>query len=238
MLVRQLFDQDSFTYTYLLADEVTREAALIDPVREQLARDVELIRELGLRLKYVLETHVHADHVTSAGALREQLGAETVAGVLGATCASKHVRHGDELRLGAHLVRVLETPGHTDDSLSYAIDGHVFTGDALFIRGTGRTDFQNGSAEALYDSIHDVLFALPGETLVWPGHDYKGRSHSTIAEEKRLNPRLAGKSKAEFTEIMGALGLPPPKRLHEAVPANRACGRAPEGVVAPKEVSR
>lgn len=225
MLFRQLFDAETGTYTYLIADPAAREAALIDPVLEQIERDLGLCRELGLTLAYVLETHVHADHVTAAGVIRERTGAETVAGARGAPCASVLVRHGDEIRLGQVVIRVLETPGHTDDSVSYHVPGMVFTGDALLVRGTGRTDFQNGDPGALHDSITRVLFALPDDTLVYPGHDYKGRTVTTIGEEKTHNPRLAGKTRDEFIEIMNNLGLPAPKKLAVAVAANRACGR-------------
>jgi sulfur dioxygenase len=225
MLVRQLFDADSWTYTYLLADPAARAAALVDPVLEQIERDLTLVHELGLTLEYVLETHVHADHVTAAGALRQRTGARTVAGARGAPCADIAVRHGDTIQLGAVPVRVLETPGHTDDSVSYSVPGAVFTGDALFIRGTGRTDFQNGDPGALYDSITRVLFALPDDTVVYPAHDYKGRTTSTIGEERAHNPRVAGKSREEFIEIMRHLDLPPPKKLAVAVAANLECGR-------------
>ncbi|MEZ4294710.1 MAG: MBL fold metallo-hydrolase [Polyangiaceae bacterium] len=225
MLVRQLFDAETGTYTYLIADMEARVAALVDPVLEQIERDLGLIRELGLSLSYVLETHVHADHVTAASVLRERTGAKTVAGAQGAPCADIAVRHGDGIELGGFTVRVLETPGHTDDSVSYCVPGAVFTGDALLIRGTGRTDFQNGDAGTLFDSITRVLFMLPDTTTVYPGHDYKGRTASTIAEEKAHNPRLAGKSREDFIEIMANLGLPAPKKLAVAVAANRACGR-------------
>lgn len=225
MIVRQLFDAETGTYTYLIADPETRAAALIDPVIEQIDRDLGLVRELGLDLAYVLETHVHADHVTAAGLIRERTGAKTVAGARGAPCVDVAVRHGEGIALGQVTIRVLETPGHTDDSLSFSVPGAVFTGDALLIRGTGRTDFQNGDAGDLYDSITRVLFVLPDSTMVYPGHDYKGRTASTIGEEKAHNPRVAGKTRAEFVEIMANLGLPPPKKLAVAVAANRACGR-------------
>lgn len=224
MLMRQLFDQDTFTFTYLVADEASGEAALIDPVVGQVDRDLTLLSELGLSLKYVLDTHVHADHVTGAGILRERVGAHVVASPLGAECADTKAREGDELRLGSVVIKVLETPGHTDDSLSYVVGDNVFTGDALFVRGSGRTDFQNGNSEQLWSSITEKLFALPDETLVWPGHDYRGHTHTTIAEEKKHNPRVSGRSKAEFLEIMAALNLPRPKYLDVAVPANKECG--------------
>lgn len=231
MIFRQLFDAESSTYTYLIGDPQTRKAALIDPVREQLERDVALVGELGLELAYVLDTHVHADHVTAAAALRDRTGARTVAGVRSAPCADIHVAHGDAISLGSVAIEVLETPGHTDDSVSYRVGDRVFTGDALLVRGTGRTDFQNGSAEALYDSLTRVLFALPDETLVYPAHDYRGHTVSTIGEEKRFNPRIGGgKTQPEFLAKMAALALPPPKKIQQAVPANRACGRTPAAV--------
>jgi len=224
MILRQLFDQESSTYTYLLADEQTLEAVLIDPVREQLERDLTLIRELGLTLRYVLETHVHADHVTAAGLLRARTGARTVAGRAGAPCADVHLSDGDVIQLGELSLRALETPGHTDDSLSVVAESMVFTGDTLFVRGTGRADFQNGDPEQLYSSITRKLFTLPDDTVVYPGHDYRGHRSSTIGEEKRHNPRLAGRSREEFVAIMRGLNLPAPKKLAEAVPENRRCG--------------
>jgi len=228
MIFRQLFDAESSTYTYLLADETTRQALLIDPVREQAERDMKLLAELDLKLAYVFDTHVHADHVTAAGLLRERTGAVTVGGRAGASCVSKQVSHGEVIHMGAVDVRVLETPGHTDDGLSYLIGNMVFTGDTLLVRGTGRTDFQNGDPGALYDSITRVLFALPDDTLVYPGHDYRGMTVSTIGEEKKHNPRAAGKNRDEFIQIMKSLDLPQPKKIQEAVPANRACGLDPK----------
>ena len=225
MLIRQLFDRESWTFTYLLIDEPTRQAALIDPVREQLDRDLTLIDELDVQLTYVVETHVHADHVTSAAALAERTGAVTCASELGAACAMRHLRDGDALVLGTTVIRTLATPGHTIDSLSFNVEGHLFTGDALFVRGTGRTDFQSGSAVSLYESITNKLFTQPDETRVWPGHDYRGHSVSSIGEERKWNPRIAGRSREEFVAIMRGLGLPPPKLMSIAVPANRLCGR-------------
>jgi sulfur dioxygenase len=225
MLIRQLFDQNSCTFTYLLIDETTRQAALIDPVREQLERDLTLVHELHVQLRYVLETHVHADHVTSAAAIVQRTGAITCASELGASCAKRQLKDGDALVLGATLIRTLATPGHTNDSLSFHVPPHLFTGDALFVRGTGRTDFQNGDAAALYESITTKLFALPDETLVWPGHDYHGHAVSSIGEERRYNPRIAGKSREEFATIMRELKLAPPKLLRVAVAANLGCGR-------------
>jgi glyoxylase-like metal-dependent hydrolase (beta-lactamase superfamily II) len=230
MIFRQLFDAESSTYTYLIGDSFSRRAALIDPVLEQTDRDLRLVAELGLELDVVLETHVHADHVTAAGLLRERTGARTVASVAGAPCVDRRVRHGESVRIGELALTVLETPGHTDDGLSYLLGDRVFTGDTLLVRSAGRTDFQNGDAGQLYDAITTVLFRLPDETLVYPAHDYKGMTVSTIGEEKRLNPRIAGKSREEFIALMGALALPPPKKLAIAVPANRACGALPHGL--------
>jgi sulfur dioxygenase len=232
MIFRQLFDSESSTYTYLLGDEATRQAVLIDPVLEQVDRDLQLVGELDLTLTHVFDTHVHADHVTASGLLRERTQATVVGGVGGASCANVQVRHGDEVRVGQLVFQVLATPGHTDDSVSYFIGDRVFTGDALLVRGTGRTDFQNGNAAQLYDSLTRVLFSLPDATLVYPAHDYKGRTVTSIAEEKRHNPRVAGKSQAEFIHIMENLHLPKPRKLDVAVPANRACGHttpSPQG---------
>jgi len=223
-MFRQLFDEESSTYTYLLADPETGEAVLIDPVIEQVDRDLGLLEDLGLRLVWALDTHVHADHVTAGGVLRERTGAKVGGSPLGADCVDVHLKHGDVLEVGSLRVEVLETPGHTDDSLSYRLGNRVFTGDTLFVRGNGRTDFQNGDARALYESLTQVLFRLPDSTEVWPGHDYRGHTMTTIGEEKRLNPRIAGKSEAEFVEIMDNLSLPRPKKIDVAVPANRRCG--------------
>ena len=229
MILRQLFDQESSTYTYLLADPATRQAALIDPVLGQVERDLTLLRQLGLELTFVLDTHVHADHVTAAGELRKRTGARTAASAVGAPCVDLKLEHDDVLRLGSLEIRALATPGHTDDSMCFVatLEGRtlVFTGDTLLVRGTGRTDFQNGSAVALFDSVTRVLFPLGDDAVVLPGHDYKGFTSSTIGEERAHNPRLAGKSVEEFTQIMSNLGLPRPKQLDVAVPANRACGR-------------
>lgn len=224
MIFRQFYDADSSTYTYLLADEETRQAVLIDPVREQVERDLRQLQDLGLQLASVLDTHTHADHVTAAGLLRARTGAKTVAGPSAAPCADVHVKDGDVLRVGAILIRTIATPGHTDDSVSYLVGDRVFTGDALLIRAAGRTDFQNGSARQLYDSITQKLFVLPDTTQVYPGHDYRGLTVSTIGEEKRFNARIAHRSCEQFVEVMGALNLPKPKKIDEAVPANRACG--------------
>jgi sulfur dioxygenase len=225
MMLRQLFDAESSTYTYLLADLASQKAVLIDPVHEQLERDLRLLDELNLTLAYVLETHVHADHVTSAGLLADRTGAETAAAANGASCVMRPLRDGDILRAGALTIQALATPGHTQDSLSFHVPGHVFTGDALLIRGTGRTDFQSGDAGALFDSITEKLFALSDDTSVWPGHDYRGLTVSTVREEKTHNPRLAGKTREQFVALMQALALAPPRKLQLAVPRNLRCGR-------------
>lgn len=228
MLFRQLFDAKSSTYTYLLADETTREAVLIDPVMEQAARDIDLLRELELKLVYTLETHVHADHVTSSGLLRTRLGSQSViSGVAGVGCADRLVDDGEIVRFGGEELEVRTTPGHTDCSVSFVHHGsrRVFTGDALLIRGCGRTDFQQGDPATLYRSIHEKVFSLPEDYTVYPGHDYRGRTASSVGEEKRLNPRLGGdKTEAEFIEIMKNLDLPRPKLIDVAVPANQKCG--------------
>ena len=182
--------------------------------------------ELGLRLALVLETHVHADHVTGAGELRTRSGCRVVASQKGASCADVHVSDGDEIRLGGLLFRVVSTPGHTDDSVSYLLGDRVFTGDALLVRSVGRTDFQNGDAGQLYDTVTRIFFALPDDTRVCPGHDYKGHTATTIGEEKKYNARIVGRDRDAFIQLMGSLNLPKPKRIDVAVPANRACGRS------------
>ncbi|NNB91841.1 MBL fold metallo-hydrolase [Corallococcus exiguus] len=232
MIFRQLFDAESSTYTYLLGDETTRQAVLIDPVIEQVDRDLKLVGELGLTLTHVFDTHVHADHVTASGVLRERTQATVVGSKGGAACANVQVGHGDEVRVGQRVFQVLATPGHTDDSVSYLLGDRVFTGDALLVRGNGRTDFQNGNASQLYDSLTRVLFRLPDETLVYPAHDYHGHLVTSIGEEKRHNPRVAGRSREEFIEVMNNLHLPKPRKIDVAVPANRACGHtapSPQG---------
>jgi sulfur dioxygenase len=227
MIFRQLFEPVSSTYTYLLADETTREALLIDPVVEEVDAYVRLLGEMGLKLLYTLETHVHADHVTAGGALRERLGSRTVvAATGGAPCADVTVVHGDHLRVGSIDLEVRSTPGHTDGCVSYFAGDRVFTGDALLIGGCGRTDFQQGDSGRLYESLHSQVFSLPPDTLVYPGHDYKGRTVSTVKEELASNARLGGgKSKAEFVEIMSNLKLAYPKQIDRALPANLQCGK-------------
>ncbi len=221
----QLFDPASSTYTYVLFDQVSREALIIDPVDEQLERDLASLREYGLKLVWAVETHAHADHITSAGKLAELAGARTAAPAgCGIGTAGVQLQHGDTLQFGGETLRALHTPGHTAGSMSFVWRQHVFTGDTLLINGCGRTDFQSGSARELYHSLTEVLFALPDDTTVWPGHDYQGRRHSTVGAEKAGNARVAGKSEAEFVAIMDGLNLPKPRRIDEAVPANLTSG--------------
>jgi sulfur dioxygenase len=222
----QLFDVDSSTFTYILNAPGSREAVIIDPVDCNLERDLAHIERLGLELVYVLETHAHADHVTSAGTLRELTGAKAcVPSGCGIAPAEVQLNDGDVVRFGENeAISVLHTPGHTAGSMSYLWRGNVFTGDTLLINGCGRTDFQGGSAEALYDSVTRKLFALPEDTRMWPGHDYKGQSVSTIGWEKRHNQRLAKRSLAGFVELMARLDLPRPRLIDVAVPANRNLG--------------
>ena len=225
----QLFDPASSTYTYLLFDEATRDALIIDPVDDQLERDLATLRQYGLKLVWTLETHAHADHITSAGLLAEHAGAKTaVPSGCGIATASMQLNEGDSLVFGNQRIDAWHTPGHTGGSMCFlwrsASGLHVFTGDTLLINGCGRTDFQSGSAVALYHSITQRLFKLPDATIVWPGHDYKGQTHSTIGHEKAHNARVAGKTEAEFVAVMGSLNLPRPKRSDEAVPANLTSG--------------
>jgi sulfur dioxygenase len=231
MLFRQLFEPASSTYTYLIACERSGETALIDPVFETVDRDLQLLAAFGLTLKCTIETHIHADHVTGASRLRQETGcACAVPEKSGTSHADVAVREGEPILVGSVEIRPLYTPGHTDDHHAYFVDVdgaiRVFTGDALLIDGCGRTDFQNGDAATLYRSVHDKIFALPGETLVYPGHDYQQRHVSSVAQERQRNPRLGGgKSLDEFVAIMAALNLPRPKKMDVAVPANRLCGQ-------------
>lgn len=228
MLFRQLFDQDTWTYTYLIADPKTQEAALVDPVIEQVERDYKLLNELGLTLKYCLETHVHADHITGTGKLRDLTGcAGIVPENAQVACANRSIHSGEILTVGDIEIRAIATLGHTDSHMAYWVNGdRVLTGDALFIRGCGRTDFQSGDAGTLYDSVTENLFTLPDQTLVYPGHDYRGHTVSTIGEEKQWNPRFVGHNREQFIEFMNSLNLPDPKKIMEAVPANQQCGNA------------
>jgi sulfur dioxygenase len=226
LIFHQLFEHETGTYTYLLGDSGTQEAVLIDPVLEMVDRDLKLVAELGLRVVLVLDTHIHADHVTAAAEIRKRTGAKTgVSAAAQVEAADLALVDGQKISLGSFDIEVLATPGHTDSCLSFHCEGMVFTGDALLIRGTGRTDFQQGSSDRLYDSVHGKLFALPDATKVYPGHDYRGFTSSSIGLERNFNPRLGGgKTRAEFTRIMAELKLDQPKRIHEAVPANLAGG--------------
>lgn len=232
MLFRQLFDAVSSTYTYLLGDERTREAVLIDSVFEQHARDAALIRELGLTLRYTLDTHCHADHVTGAWLMKAELGSRIgLSGAYGATNVDLPLSHGDVVRFGAEALEIRATPGHTDGCLSFVTADRkmVFTGDALLVRGAGRTDFQQGDARRLFQSIKEQLFTLPDDCVVYPGHDYDGRTSSTIGEERLYNPRIGGGAREEdFVGYMRNLGLPHPKQIAVALPANLRSGQ-PEG---------
>ena len=226
LIFQQLFESQSSTYTYLLADSVSKEAVLIDTVIETVDRDLKLIEELGLKLICVLDTHIHADHVTGAGEIRKRTGVKTgVPKAANVPCSDLNLIEGDKINFGEFTIKTLETPGHTDASLSFVCEQMVFTGDALLIRSTGRTDFQSGSADDLYDSVHKKLFTLPPETVVYPAHDYKGFTSSTIATEIRCNPRVgSGKTKNQFKQIMKDLKLDLPKKIKESLPANMACG--------------
>jgi glyoxylase-like metal-dependent hydrolase (beta-lactamase superfamily II)/rhodanese-related sulfurtransferase len=231
MIFRQLFDSVSGTYTYLLASRRGGEALIIDPVIEKVDRYLQLVRELDLRLVKAVDTHLHADHVTGLGALRDRTHCITVMGEqTKADVVSMRVGEGDKVAIEGVSLDVLFTPGHTDDSYSFLLRDRVFTGDTLLIRGTGRTDFQNGSARAQYESIFGKLLRLPEETLVFPAHDYKGDTVSTIGEEKRFNPRLQVKSIDEYVEVMANLKLPNPKMMDVAVPANMQVGLQQEEV--------
>lgn len=226
-IFHQLFEQESCTYTYLIADAETKEAALIDPVFETVQRDLKLITELGLKLKYILETHVHADHVTGANEIRKITKAQTaISQNSGVACADLLLKDGEVLSLGKKQIKVVETHGHTNTCVSYVFENKVFTGDALLIRGTGRTDFQQGNSEKLFESIHERLFLLPDETLVYPAHDYNGQTHSTIGSEKKHNPRVGESvTKEQFVKMMKELNLANPKKINIAVPANLQCGK-------------
>ena len=229
IIFRQLFDLRSSTYTYLLGDPDSKEAILIDPVFEQMQRDAALIEELGLTLLSTIETHVHADHITSAWLLKQQLGSQIVlADTSGVTTADLTVKHGDRIPFGQHYVTVCNTPGHTSGCITLVLDDNkqAFTGDCLLIRGSGRTDFQQGSAETMFHSIHTQIFSLPDDCLLWPGHDYQGRTVTSVCEEKRFNPRLGSTaSESDFVGYMQHLNLAHPKQIDQALPANMACGK-------------
>jgi sulfur dioxygenase len=230
MIFRQLFEHETSTYSYLLGCERTRRAVLIDPVASEVDDYIQLLQALNLKLIYTMETHVHADHITGSGLLREKLGSKSVVHRdTGAMCADLLVTDGVLLQVGDLEFEVRHTPGHTKGCVSYVMAGRVFTGDALLIGGSGRTDFQQGNAGQLYDSINDKLFSLPPDTLVYPGHDYQGNTVSTIKQEMAKNARLGGgKSREDFISIMQDLKLAYPRFIDKALPANQSCGLAVE----------
>ena len=226
LIFKPLFEKESSTYTYLLADKESKEAIIIDAVAETKQRDIGLIEELGLDLKYIIETHIHADHVTSSCPLKEKF--KTAKIVLGVgndvACADILLKDGEVLKFGDYEVKALTTPGHTSGCMSFAVGNKIFTGDALLIRSCGRCDFQGGSADVLYDSLQKIL-ALDENTVVYPGHDYSGRTVSSIWEERQFNEMIGGGvSKAEFIKRVGAMNLALPKKIHIAVPSNQVCG--------------
>lgn len=225
LTVRQLFDYETWTYTYLVWDEASKEAAIIDSVLEQKSRDLTLIQQLGLTLKYSMDTHIHADHITANGPLRQATGCEIVLHSNSCSaCATILANDGDILMLGNKIITIWHTPGHTNNDISFVIDGAVFTGDTMLIRDCGRTDFQMGDTQAMYASLHRLL-SLADDTHVFPGHDYKGFTSSTIGEEKRFNSRVGNhKSYDDFKEMMDNLNLPNPRRIDVSVPGNMACG--------------
>src|SRR5437660_1350306 len=231
MIFRQLFDSVSSTYTYIIASRRGGEALIIDPVLEKVDRYIQLVEQLDLKLVKAVDTHLHADHLTGLGALRDRTHCVTVMGERSKVdVVSMRLSEGDKLTIEGLALDVLYTPGHTDDSYSFLMRDRVFTGDTLLIRGTGRTDFQNGDARAQYDSIFNKLLRLPEETLLFPAHDYKGETVSTIGEEKAFNPRLQVKSVDEYAELMSKLKLPNPKMMDVAVPANMRVGLAQDEI--------
>ncbi len=230
-MFKQLFDSESSTYTYFIVDETSREALLIDPVASQINIYMELLASSNAQLKYAIETHVHADHITASGQLREKLAVQTgVSALCGAESADLQLKHNDILMLGAQQIKVIATPGHTAGSVSYVWNDRIFTGDALLINGCGRTDFQGGDAGVLYDSITQKIFSLPDETLIYPAHDYHGKRVSCVGQEKSINTRLANQTRAQFIAMMNALDLPKPKMIYMAVPLNRKCGITEETI--------
>lgn len=224
---QQLFEQVSSTYTYILMDSKTRDGLIIDPVLETLERDHKLLQELGIKLRYILDTHVHADHVTSSASLAERTGAAIAMNAnAGVADIDVPLQDGQILQCGNIVIKAIATPGHTNGCMCYSVDGAVFTGDTLLIRGNGRTDFQNGSPAVLYESIMQKLFTLPDETTVYPAHDYAGLTSSTIGMEKKFNKRItAHTTQAAFIDTMQHLNLALPKKIDVAVPANLRCGR-------------
>lgn len=227
MIFQQFFEPESSTYTYLLGCEESRQAVLIDPVNCDVEDYLAALKQHDLTLVYTMETHVHADHVTAADTLRKRLGSKSVVHRdAGATCGDVLVTDGVHLKVGSLEIEVRYTPGHTNGCVSYLVGNRIFTGDALLIDGCGRTDFQQGDAGQLYDSIHAKIFSLPEDTLIYPGHDYQGNTVSTVGHEKRENKRLGGgTSRAEFMNIMANLKLAYPKQIDVALPANQACGQ-------------
>lgn len=238
MIFKQLLEPVSSTYTYLLGCPETGQAVLIDPVVNSIDRDLQVLQELGLRLAYTLDTHIHADHITSARELKKRIGSRIAAPAIDRLdCVDVGIEEGPPLQVGSIGVRGLHTPGHTDGHFAFLAGERVFTGDALLIDGCGRTDFQNGDADTLYRSVTGKLFSLPDETLVYPAHDYAGRHVSSIAQEKARNPRLGGgRTLEEFRQIMGSLKLPYPKFIDYAVPGNRSCGECPTSL--PQELQK
>ncbi|XP_017027280.1 persulfide dioxygenase ETHE1, mitochondrial [Drosophila kikkawai] len=222
---RQLFDGESSTYSYLLADLKNGEAVIIDPVLEQAKRDAQLVKDLGFELKYAINTHMHADHITGSGWLRQLTGCQSVIAAASGAKADRHLKEGDRIKFGTHVIDTLATPGHTNGCMSYVIKDQacIFTGDTILIRGCGRTDFQEGSPRNLYENVHQKIFTLPENYRIYPAHDYKGQLESSVWEEKRYNPRLT-KDLEEFIKIMDNLNLPYPKKIDASVPANRECG--------------
>lgn len=229
MIFRQLFEPVSSTYTYLIGCSETGEAALIDPVMPAWQRDLQALNELGLKLVMTIDTHIHADHITSAATLRREAGSRIAIPARDALpCTDVPIEDGVPLRIGGIQIDPVHTPGHTDNHFALIVGDRVFTGDALLIDGCGRTDFQSGDARALYESVRGKLFGLPEETLVYPAHDYQGRRVSSIAQERQRNPRLGADRRLEdFVELMGNLNLPYPKFIDYAVPGNRQCGQCP-----------
>ena len=229
MIFRQLYEPLSSTYTYLLGCKETGQAVLIDPVIATMDRDLEEVKKLGLTLAYTIDTHVHADHITAALEMKQKVGSKIAAPIAEQVpCADLNLEEGKPFRLGSIVIDPLHTPGHTAGHFAYLFDDRVFTGDALLIEGCGRTDFQQGDADALYDSVRNKLFSLPDDTIVYPAHDYQDRYISTIAQEKKRNPRLGkDKSREEFRHIMANLNLPYPKFIDYAVPGNKQCGVCP-----------
>jgi len=224
-IFRQLFDQESFTYTYLLGCLNKREAVLVDPVDTKAERDVKLLKELNLKLIYAVNTHCHADHITGTGILKALTKCSSVISKASGAMADIHLNHGDEVKYGDHRFEAVSTPGHTNGCMTFINHSERFllTGDTLLIRGCGRTDFQEGDSGTLYESVHSNIFSLPGDYQLFPAHDYNGQTASSVSEEKEYNPRLT-KSKEDFIKLMGALGLAYPKKIDVAIPWNLRCG--------------